>query len=645
MGLIDLKTDLKSLKYGKDRLGGGDSGQPYIQTSIDGLDVVARANEDGLIRGGRTAANRSSDIDSIRIGKFLNSSKGKLFITKQVGLQFSNPRLETRRINIGGNNSGILNFISNVANTFNSTFGPTRVYNLGINTLAQIPVNAFGTHFNRHGLTPVQDDQTKYLAVTQFNNENGGNRLVRYTNKLQLGDNLTSPLAIISPTQQLISRLSTNIRQIGGFVGGLIGGTTGRQISNAANRITRITSLFNNNNELILDDYLGGPDSTYGVGKTIIRRYDNTENADKINASFAISNTKSLQARINWNNVLRVSTGINPSSGDIGSSNPKDGEFLNSIPDNSVSPAFKNYLLITQSVNNLPTKANQKVGSLSLHTSKTDNRTKDNKTFKYYGGGKISSDLSRIIYDNTDTFSRTDSNILTVGFRIISPFNASEDVIVLSAYMNGFKDSFGATWNETNYVGRAESFYIYNKFKRSVSFNLQIPCFNKDQLFKKHRALGQLASSTAGSYNNSFLGGVLIRLNVGNYIIGEYGILNSLDYNIPNEATWDIDSDGLLSMYIDASFNFTIIHKDLPQYQQGEGFFKYLPKRSGDYSYKNNDFVYVRNKNENEQESKDRSWITNGYNPKPQPTPLPITTGTIDNLNTQTRQLEARLRR
>ena len=34
-GLLTLKTDLKSLKYGNDTPGGGDSGQPYIQTSID----------------------------------------------------------------------------------------------------------------------------------------------------------------------------------------------------------------------------------------------------------------------------------------------------------------------------------------------------------------------------------------------------------------------------------------------------------------------------------------------------------------------------------------------------------------------------------------------------------------------------------
>ncbi len=33
--LISLRTDLKSLKYGEDRQGSGNSGQPYIATPTD----------------------------------------------------------------------------------------------------------------------------------------------------------------------------------------------------------------------------------------------------------------------------------------------------------------------------------------------------------------------------------------------------------------------------------------------------------------------------------------------------------------------------------------------------------------------------------------------------------------------------------
>ena len=34
MGLVNLTTNLKSLRYGKDKVGGGSSNQPYIKTDI-----------------------------------------------------------------------------------------------------------------------------------------------------------------------------------------------------------------------------------------------------------------------------------------------------------------------------------------------------------------------------------------------------------------------------------------------------------------------------------------------------------------------------------------------------------------------------------------------------------------------------------
>jgi len=38
MSLVDLKTDLKSLKFGNDRPGGGDSKQPYYTVNINDID-------------------------------------------------------------------------------------------------------------------------------------------------------------------------------------------------------------------------------------------------------------------------------------------------------------------------------------------------------------------------------------------------------------------------------------------------------------------------------------------------------------------------------------------------------------------------------------------------------------------------------
>ena len=261
MPLLDLKTDLKSLKYGKDRPGGGDSGQPYQQVNINTVDsgfnrLRMTRFDDGLVRGGIVGAVNASVVDTLRIGKFLTDfPKGPLFIARQVGLQLSNPKLETRKLPSGG--SGVLGFLSNLANTINDKFGigPTRIYNLGINTLAQVPVNAFGIHLNRHGLLPVQDDTTKYLAVAQFNNQNtkfvGAGLPKSSTNRL-----LQKAITLLPPQTQ-----------------------TGRLLNTIQSALSLFgISLPNVQNRQIIDDYVGGPGSVYGIGRTTIRRYDYTSN-------------------------------------------------------------------------------------------------------------------------------------------------------------------------------------------------------------------------------------------------------------------------------------------------------------------------------------------------------------------------------
>ncbi len=244
------------------RPGGGDSGQPYQKVDINTVDsgfnrLRMTKFDDGLVRGGVVGAVNASVVDTLRIGKFLTDfPKGPLFIVKQVGLQLSNPKLEARKFPSG---QGILGFLGGLANTIQDKLGigPTRIYNLGINTLAQVPVNAFGIHLNRHGILPVQDDNTKYLAVVQNNNQNtkytkaglpsnSNNRLVNYAAKL-LPKVQPQNTRVLSTLQSLLS---------------LIPGA----------------SLFIKPQQQMIDEYVGGPGSVYGVGKTFIRRFDYTSN-------------------------------------------------------------------------------------------------------------------------------------------------------------------------------------------------------------------------------------------------------------------------------------------------------------------------------------------------------------------------------
>jgi hypothetical protein len=134
MGLIDLKTDLKSLRYGKDTIGGGYSGQPYIQTPIPESFNDLGANEDFILRGGINAV-RDSATDIKRLTKMffdLKSPNGLLFIAKQNVLSNAAVRTQTSE----DVNEGI--------------YTP-------LNTLAQAGVVAFGGHLNKQGINPFEE--------------------------------------------------------------------------------------------------------------------------------------------------------------------------------------------------------------------------------------------------------------------------------------------------------------------------------------------------------------------------------------------------------------------------------------------------------------------------------------------------------
>jgi hypothetical protein len=596
MALLDLKTDLKSLKYGRDTPGGGDSGQPYIQASIPTGDTTSVPFDDGFIRGGAVGAARASIADLKRISSFFKSKPhGTLFIARQVGLQLSNPRPEVRQSNTN------LTFISTDQKQAGfEDIGATRIYNLGLNTLAQVPVNAFGVHFYRHGLLPIFGDAAKYEAVATANNQGDGsfNKLVRIATKFKLGDKVSNstrdvfgrddikseflPLEDARRFQRAARRVERRDNRASGV---FYKGYTARESALSAYPKIDPTTL-------IVDRYIGGPGSIYGVGETIIPRRSNTEDKFKIddallNANIFSGKSKTIDANgqpieIDYasliGNIFNYSASIPTESVDI-----KKGIDLNAVTyttptSPSVDPIAQKYQDLVKAIKtNISHTINPSISINTVNPQVSRGAT----GFKYYGNPSLSNSGSTYTYSNTNVFSRDDSSILNIIFTALNPFSTVKSTWNFSAYMTGYKDSFNSTWNEINYNGRAESFYIYNKFKRNVSFNLKIPCFNKVELYKKHKELGQLASVTAGNYDNAYLGGVLLQVKIGNYIDNEFAILNTIDLSIPDNASWDIDSDAELSMYIETNINLSIIHKDLPQYQDAtisnSGFFGYLP--------------------------------------------------------------------
>ncbi len=186
MGLVDLSTDLKSLKFGNDRLGGGNSGQPYITKSIpsDASDLNKTGGPDFLLRGGSLVINKTIDDVSRLTKMFLDtkSLNGLLFTGKQLLLSRTSQRTQASPIAL---NAG---------------------FYLPTSTILQSGVNALGIHLNKQGIDPTGLlakkgilVQPQYINFAKDNNSEiinpATNRLLRLRNeKLLIPSNNPSEL-------------------------------------------------------------------------------------------------------------------------------------------------------------------------------------------------------------------------------------------------------------------------------------------------------------------------------------------------------------------------------------------------------------------------------------------------------------------
>jgi hypothetical protein len=142
-------TVLKSLKFGKDRPGGGDSGQPYIKNPlIDEPGKLSRVDDDFLLRGGlRAPINAVEDV--ARLTKYMfdfKSPKGLMFIAKQNLLS---------RVSVATEASISAGYGNNPSKELAWTKAPL---NQGIytplSTILQAGIGFTGTHLNLLGINP-----------------------------------------------------------------------------------------------------------------------------------------------------------------------------------------------------------------------------------------------------------------------------------------------------------------------------------------------------------------------------------------------------------------------------------------------------------------------------------------------------------
>jgi len=530
------------------------------------------AFDDGLIRGGVINATLSSVRDTARIGKFFASGKGALFITKQVGLQLSNPLLEqappentfgrlgtNTTSNLLNNVAGAVNTATSAINSFINKRSPNQIYNLGLNTLAQIPLVSAGGHIIRQGTLPIGGGG--YLN-NSTDNIKGYNyeKIVKDRNdqtiesiKSQQSSNI-----ILSSIQSLFSLQPVAISSVTSYH------NSPNRLLNYLDKIATVSTGKNKSFSVELQTYNGGPNSAYGIGKTIIstspsQRTDTTDRKDDPKANLLNGfPTDPVNSFVGYKN-------IDVTSNDY-SSDRKEKVYIK--PDNNLN-------------------IEDRIGVSKIGGKRNDNRSvdsinvisiTDSNTFYQYSGKTLNSSPNlpkNLLSNNKDVSGKFGRDIIKFRIEFLNNDTNVPAVLAFRAYIDDFQDGMQAKWNSYRYMGRGEDFYIYDGFTRDISVTFTVYAHSPAEMKPLYQKLNYLMSTFTPDYNTANkMRGNIGYLTVGDYIYRQPGVFTDIKLSGMLDTHWEIAYDDELPSnsdqyevpkHIKIGLSFKPIHNFLPR--------------------------------------------------------------------------------
>jgi hypothetical protein len=610
MPLITSTTNLKSLKYETY------TQAPYVITQIpdepesNGYQLISGlpplggvgGNVTDFFRGG-FGLPRAVIQDEVRIGKFLTSPQGLLFIGKQQLLS----RIGVREQNtVGPLNDGLYNPLS---------------------TLASVAGIGVGAYFEKQTQrTYLEKLQPEFTAGDDGAEDYNTNRLVQLRNsKILTGVATNNRSLTISPSNnEILSYTGGPGAELGigntviGFAGNPGGGYLRTGINN--NNVKKylyvaepnpaspdlISALSRLQNVLIdgkdtnsQSSLLFNPESkaliktppvlnlsrivgNYGVSKQYVLKkdtkssisifndlenginvFDGSQNVtnDKPYNNRATDGTPSgvltytqdqlIQAGNNTPNIPSTTTGYSTYGAKL-------RDFRQEL---YASLKTENGRRISNTISAAPdyTEKNiEKRVNLGNPGSPAYNRFDYSKGIDYSNNGKGINALDTItafpIYRSTNVDPKqTDvggplNDLVKFRIAAINNDNPSlKDFMHFRAFLNSFIDNYNPEWNSISYVGRGDKLYTYSGFTRQVTLSWTIVAQSVQELLPMYKKLNYLASNTMPDYSSAgYMRGPLVELTVGAYLFDQPGFINSLTYTANLDAGWEIGigSDG-----------------------------------------------------------------------------------------------------
>jgi hypothetical protein len=457
-------------------------------------------------------------IDTARISKFLYSTpQGLAFNLSQVGLQAMNTKI------YHGGPLGGDDFIGRSIND-------NRIYNLGINTLGQIPLEAIDVHINRHGSLPYMSE---------------------YPNNKGVYSEYYKKLDIDTPSSLLNDKKATSTRLL--------------ELNNK-----RIFGLSGRDVELFDEwfSYGGGPKSLFGIGRTSHKRWTKSGDVPKgvitrIQPEIdVISHLEEIAIpSISIISTTALSNGLPKTLKEL------DDAGLTIQKRSSIGNIASRTIDERKSLSKPKAEARDEINYVSLLKGNSSDRQ-----------GNINNALINILGNNQDP-NALPKDLVRFRFEAIDNDSVDQSIfIIFRAFLKGISDKYNPNWSSGNYVGRGEKFHVYEGMDRDISFSFTIAPQTRDEMKPLMQKLNFLASNTAPDYNSAGrMRGPFMKLTIGDYFVSLPGFISSLSYDIKDDAPWDI------ALYKDVENEFGINERQLPHMIDVSVSFKpihnFLPKK------------------------------------------------------------------
>ena len=150
-------------------------------------------------------------------------------------------------------------------------------------------------------------------------------------------------------------------------------------------------------------------------------------------------------------------------------------------------------------------------------------------------------------------------------------------ILYFRGFVNGINENVTPTFNPTQYIGRSEDVYVYQKAERDLSFNLKVYPQNESEFKAQYEKMNSLTSLAYPKYLDEFnpMTGIkssmrmqppfteLYMGHIGTRKEGQFGFIKSLTYTVPEGGDWDAYS--ALPRMFEIAISYQILNRRPPQ--------------------------------------------------------------------------------